>query len=141
MTLERRNVKNSGQGGRPEQLEEILNAAKDVSSSELKDLFGKLMSAALDPQRQHTYRSDFVGIVQKMEPIDALILPQLKKEHRVAGISVNETISRNLKFSPDQIAVSVANLIHIGVVAARPGHEQDAHLTPLGRLFLNAIED
>jgi hypothetical protein len=52
----------------------ILAAAADENRDELRDLWERLLAAAMDPNRQGAFRQNFITIVKEMDPFDALVL-------------------------------------------------------------------
>jgi len=55
----------------------LLRAAYDESRPELQDLWAQLIAAAMDPQRANRVRRSFIDTVQRLDPLDALVLKEL----------------------------------------------------------------
>lgn len=122
-----------------ERVEEILDAAQNNSIPELRDLFARLAAAAVDPKRQGSYRREFVTIVNKLEPLDAVVLPLILEIH---GNNYASKIAEKLGTHQNEVKVSARNLQSLGCIQTG-GHyiENDANLTPLGSEFLRTVMD
>jgi hypothetical protein len=141
--LKNRGIADPGANVRPEQVEQLIDAAKDASAPELKDLYGRLIAAALDPSRQGAYRSELLDIAKQLEPIDVLVLPLLEQG---GGLSPSrlEFISSRLGRSQDEIDLSFRNLERLQLTTARQTHlnqQTNPALTSAGRILMRAVRD
>lgn len=118
----------------------ILEAARDESREELLELWASLLAAACDPDKRRRYRREFVDIVKKMEPLDAVVLPILRDS---AGMSPTrrDYVAGRLKAAQDEIEVSFLNLQRLGLISEHempdPNHP---YVKPLGRELLLALQ-
>jgi hypothetical protein len=90
----------------------LFEAATDESREELVDLWARLLAAAMDHQRQHDVRGPFIGIVKKLDPIDARVLQHLAR----AGPQNRDLIARDLGIRSSQVEVSYNNLFDLGLL-------------------------
>ena len=121
----------------------ILRGAADESREELRDLWARLLAAAMDPSRQSYVRQGFAEAIQKMDPLDARVLNHTR--NRVIAPKDRDTISAELGISPDEFAVSLRNLTRIGTMidpfSQNPEITLGSELAPFGREFLRVLMD
>ena len=55
----------------------LIRAAYDESRPELQELWAQLIAAAMDPARSNRVRRSFIDTVQRLDPLDTLILKEL----------------------------------------------------------------
>lgn len=115
--------KNPDPNASPEHLEEILDTARDCGTPELRELFSRLLASALDPDRSKLYRQEFVAILKQMEPIDALVFPELFDR---ASLAPNKVSNFSSRFQRDtfEIENSFKALFRLGLT------NQETGLTP-----------
>jgi hypothetical protein len=116
----------------------LVQAAIDEDRADLKDLWARLLAAAMDPARTHLVRLAFIDVAKKMDPMDAAVLRLASGSGGVAGSRLNELAAR-LGVSRNEIDVSIANLVKLAL--ARYSHEPDAVIMPFGHEFLRAVAD
>jgi len=61
----------------PSVLLPLLGAAMDEDGAVLKDLWAKLLAAAMDPNRAEFVRPSLIALLKQMDPLDARVLEQL----------------------------------------------------------------
>lgn len=110
--LSERGIKPAQDTGR-EKVADILEAAQDKSEAELKDLFGRLLAAAVDPTRSKQYRREFVQIVAQFEPLDAMVLMAGGNAENFAE-GQRRAFSQRFNVTEDQIELAMRNLIKLG---------------------------
>jgi hypothetical protein len=116
----------------------LVQAAIDEDRADLKDLWARLLAAAMDPARTHLVRLAFIDVAKKMDPMDAAVLRLASAPGEVAGSRLSE-IGARLGASRNEIDVSIANLVKLEL--ARYSHAPNALITPFGQEFLRAVED
>lgn len=141
--LQDRGVKKAAESANPVFVEEILEAAKNTTAEELKELYSGLVAAAMDPAHIADYRREFVGIVNKLEPLDARVLPLLDTEEDLLP-SRGERVMEQCKASRGQIVLAMANLTNMGLIeAGDEGFSFNSRVRPrpttLGRQFLACV--
>jgi hypothetical protein len=127
----------------PEIVEEILDAGGNCGTKELRDVFGKLLAAAADPNRRTLYRLEFLDIAKNMESIDVLVLPFLANSGGMSPTRV-AVISSRLSRSEDEVLLSFRNLEKLERVDSKDTTMAWSHrpkITPLGRQFRAAVAD
>jgi hypothetical protein len=116
----------------------LIEAAINEDREGLKEIWAKLLAAAMDPSRANRVRQAFISAAKAMEPLDATVLLALAAigwmgpgpEKRV------EKLLETVKVSGDEISVSLDNLSGL-----RMADGQMMTLLPSGREFLRAIQD
>ena len=137
-----RGVKKASEHANPVDVEEIIEASKNTTSEELRDLYAKLVAAAMDPARITLYRREFVGIVNQLEPIDALVLPRLAETAEMIPSRV-ENIASHIGASDDAIRNAIRNLNRMQLTLDDPSPgvapKSFPQVTSLGRQFLACV--
>jgi hypothetical protein len=118
----------------------ILAAVADETNDELRDLWERLLAAAMNPDRTKHVRLGFIDALRKMDPLDALVMRWLSQHGGGAHEASKDTIAADLRVSRDQVEVSLANLMKLDF-AAEPHRGAATSLTPLAREFLRATQD
>jgi len=117
----------------------LLIAAANESRDELQDLWARLLAAAADRARARSFRNAFIEAAQKMEPLDAGVLLAVQRNGELATREVRSRVAASMKATPDEIEVSLANLVRLEL--AQPTHRPDIAISPFGREFLRATAD
>ena len=115
----------------------ILEAAADESREELQDLWAALLAAAADPSRSKSFRNEFMDIIKRMDPMDAVIL---KAAHEAGGHidgNMRNALSSKFQLGRDAVDVSISNLNKLNLLMEAPPR---MHVTPLGREFLRTLK-
>jgi len=125
----------------------LLHAAGDEDRQELVDLWARLLAAAMDPARTNRVRQRFIEIVQRLDPLDALVLQRLRDAAAMQP-TPRDFLASHLQVSADEVEVSFENLLRLEVIGAtglepgiRPGVLTRVHLTSIGRQLLMAVSD
>jgi len=122
----------------------IIEGASYESRAELRELWARLLEAAMDPARAGLVRRSFIELVGKFEPEDATILA-LVMGGAVTQPNSRDAIAQHLRLSPTAVEVSFLHLIAIGCLRYRSRQaEQDLHLespviTPIGRELMQLL--
>jgi len=137
--LRRRKVENA-QEPPPSIVVPLLTHAQDEGREALVSLWAKLLAAAMDPALAGNYRREFVEIVQQLEPLDVLVLPQLA--HADLSPSRREYLAKHLSVSADQVELSFRNLNRLEVTFQMAGGNPKIYpiLTTLGRELLVLVK-
>lgn len=115
----------------------ILRGAADESREELRDLWARLLAAALDPARTGSVRQGFAEAISKMDAIDALVLTSLKEE--VVKREGRAGKAQQLGISFDEIETSIWHLGRLELTS--PYTDWETHTTAFGRELLRAVSD
>jgi hypothetical protein len=120
----------------------LLRAAYDETRPPLQELWAHLIAAAMDPQRANRVRRSFIDTVQRLDPLDALVLK------RLGEMPDNVSFVANLKptqfnVSPDEWEISTSNLCDLRCLTTRPTGTGDtlSRLTSYGRELVRACSD
>jgi hypothetical protein len=121
----------------------LLEAAVDETREHLKQLWAKLLAAALDPKRNNLVRPSLIAILKQMDPTDALVMEQVDKNPSGNWTpNGRDAMVGALKVSQDEILVSFDNLTKLGCVAwGQSGPHVNPIMAPLGRLLMNAVRN
>jgi hypothetical protein len=122
----------------------LIAAAVNEDREGLKELWAKLLAAAMDPARTNLVRRSLIELLKQMEPLDALALLQLQKLEGVAspGGSFPNYVSQRLGVTQDEGFFSLQHLYELGCLNDRPVHVPGfPGLTPKARLLLRAVSD
>lgn len=135
-----RGCKHASDDANPVLVEEILDASKDTTAREIRELYARLIAAALDEDRIGLYRREFVRIVAELEPLDALVLQMLAEPGGLEPSRVQNIASRT-GASHDAIQNAFRNLTRLELVYERAGGSPKTQpsLQPLGRQFLACV--
>jgi hypothetical protein len=117
----------------------LIAAAINEDRDGLKELWAKLLAAALDPGRAGFFRNAFIDAAKRMDPLDAPVLSKLATIQ--GGLVTDETriqLSTALDVRRDEVDVSINNLVRLELLALT--HPPNAWISPFGREFLRAIQ-
>lgn len=133
-------VKRASEEANPIHVEEIIEASKDTTAPALKELYAQLVAAAMDPKRVGIYRREFVGIVNELEPLDAIVLPFLADAARLDPSRLINVSSRT-GADVDAVQNSFRNLKQLELTSEMPGGAPQVYpaVTALGRQFLACV--
>lgn len=116
----------------------LFEAASNEGREELQDLWACLLAAAVDPKRANDVRAQYVEVVKRMEPLDALVLQKMRERVDYDG-AIREHFARAFEVNEDQVQVSFDHLSELGcvsqAVAGRPT------TTALGKELLRVLSD
>jgi Abortive infection alpha len=120
----------------------IIAAAADEDSEALRDLWSRLLAAAMDPNRRDAIRQTFIEAVKQMDPMDALVL-KIVRDNGGQTWSPNgrDAVASRLRCSPDEVRVSFDRLAKLDCVWFQDatGAKAAAHLSSFGTLLMNAV--
>jgi len=115
----------------------IMIAAADENRDELQDIWAALLAAAADPARSRGFRLKFIEIAKKLDSLDAAVLSEMNRTGGRLEVGNRGSLAANLHITPDEVHVSIANLITLGPL--EDANMMVTHVAPLGREFLRAI--
>jgi hypothetical protein len=119
----------------------ILESAIDENNAELRDLWARLLAAAMDPLRRDAVRQSFIRIVKAMDPLDAIVLQVIREQGAAQwGPSGHEAVVARTKASHDEVRVSFDHMFELGCIGFTDmGHRVNPAMRPLGTLLMNAV--
>jgi hypothetical protein len=114
----------------------ILAAAADESREELQDLWSRLLAAAMNPNRQSSFRQAFIETLKAMDPLDSRVFQSIMKQgsrwpENVTGL---DQISQQLHVGQDEVSVSFENLHSLKLTIPTIGQHSPV-ASPYGRLL------
>jgi hypothetical protein len=115
----------------------IIQAAFDEDRDELKDLWARLLASAMHPDRKNRVRLSFIATLKQLDPLDALCLRAIGEGKSNGAVDWHPVLIARFASSADEIQVSLEKLVELQLLKI-VGHHR---LSPLGRLFLAAVED
>jgi hypothetical protein len=118
----------------------LLEAASDESRERLKELWSKLVAAAMDPERKNLVRGSVIEAVKRMDPLDAIVLERIESGSLGPANPAN-VLAQGLSVSQDEVVVSITNLQRLGLLMSPHGPESFDRLTltSLARLLRSAV--
>jgi hypothetical protein len=105
-----RGIREPSRDTKPEHIAEVFEAAAERSSPEIRTLFARLLRAAMDPNRARFYRSEFVEIVEKLEPLDAQLLSLCGDPSMWHDDWQNKVAQKLVRYERDEIELAGMNL-------------------------------
>jgi Abortive infection alpha len=139
--LDQRNVKEPDADISPSIAIPLIEAALDEDREGLKELWAKLLAAAMDPTRKGQVRLAFIPTLKKMDPLDARVLEAMVSRFPGGFPSGNgrQTLSGLLEVSQDEIVVSFENLKELNCIAVDSA-KVNGNVWPFGKLLMEAVQ-
>jgi len=122
----------------------ILSAAADENNATLQDLWARLLAAAMDPKRRDELRQNFVVTVQKLDPLDAVVLEEIRRNGNASwGSTGRDVVAASLQCWREDVLVSFQNLHKLGCISFgnTDAPQINPYLSPYGTVFLRALAD
>jgi hypothetical protein len=120
----------------------LIAAAINEDRTFLKDLWAKLLAAAMDPDRTTLVRPSLIETLKQMDPLDARVLLALRTSASTSGGSFPNNLSSQLAVGDDEGFFSLEHLHALGCIISPPAHFPGApDLTARARLLLDAVAD
>lgn len=123
----------------------ILEAASLETREDIRELWVRLLAAAMDPVRKNQVRVQFVGILKAMGPVDAAILNAVSINQASASSERSRyTIASRLKITEDEVETSMLHLISLDLLCSlagrvNPVRVEEAQITVVGREFMRCV--
>jgi Abortive infection alpha len=141
--LDQRNAKEPYEDISPSIALPLIEAALDEDREGLKELWARLLAAAMDPSRKNRVRLSFVATLKQMDPLDASVLETIYDTPGGFGGGTNgrDVLSQKFSVSADEVLVSFINLQRLNCVgfASGQGPKVSPIIEPLGRLLVEAL--
>ncbi len=120
----------------------ILAAAADENRQELRDLWERLLAAAMDPKRQSFVRHSLIETVKQLDSFDVLVFRVVTEyPHGNMAPTGRDFIKTRLQSSEAEVLVSFANLERLNCIAFASNPHITPLIAPLGTLLINAVRD
>jgi Abortive infection alpha len=125
----------------------LIEAALDEDREGLKELWAKLLAAAMDSKRKHLVRADLISTLKQLEPLDAIVLNTVHEGPRSQfRPNVRDHLAQKFSVTSDEMTVCFQNLEKLGCFIRRgdqppesPLVQENPNLGPRGRLLMLAV--
>lgn len=125
----------------------LIEAALDEDREGLKELWAKLLAAAMDPKRKHLVRADLISTLKQLEPLDATVLNTV---YDAGGTQFapngRDNFAQRFSVTSDEMTVCFQNLETLGCFIRRGDQppesgmvRENPSLGARGRLFMQAV--
>jgi len=122
----------------------LIQAAID-EGRELKEMWARLLAAALDPARTDLVRLSLIDLLKQLEPLDAIILQQLAGTTPFPGVQrggdLADALAARFQIARDESFVSLEHLFELGCLAQSPNNHPSSQATAKARLLVRAVTD
>jgi hypothetical protein len=122
----------------------LIEAALDEDRDGLKELWARLLAAAMDPARKNRVRLYFTTTVKQMDPLDARILEALYTSYE-GGFPQNEIgrdiLAKQLGVSPVEVLVSFRNLERLECIDFVSPPKVSPLISASGQLLIAALRE
>ena len=120
----------------------LIAAAINEDRDGLKQLWAKLLAAAMDPARAAQVRLSVIDALKRMEPLDAAVLKAVHLHNGPFDGNARQKIASELRVTRDEVDVSGSNLVKLELLAELPMRDPSfTIISPLGREFLRAVSN
>jgi hypothetical protein len=118
----------------------LLEAASDETREHLRELWSKLVAAAMHPERSKFVRASIVAAVKQMDPFDVLILEAIYSNGNAQWTpSGRDFLASRFQRSTDEVLVSFDNLERLGFIWFGSGPKINPIMMPPAKLLVQAV--
>jgi len=117
----------------------LIEAAVDETREGLKQLWARLLAAAMDPSRTESVRQSFISTVKAMDRLDVRVAEHIWY-NTPKGSTNEDQLSKELNASRDEIEVSINNLRGLDCILQAALSHAPA-FTAFGRELMRACHD
>jgi hypothetical protein len=118
----------------------LIAAAINEDREGLKELWAKMLAAALDPARSETVRPALIETLRKMDPLDAQVLQTiLLGVQLLHGGDLAAELVKRLKINRDEAYFSLEHLHELGCLEKSPESTSNPQASARGRLLITAV--
>ena len=125
----------------------LIEAALDEDREGLKELWAKLLAAAMDPKRKHLVRADLISTLKQLEPLDVIVLNAV---YDASGTqfapNARDNLAQRFSVTSDEMTVCFQNLERLECFIRRGDQpperlmvRENPSLGPRGRLLMQAV--
>jgi hypothetical protein len=120
----------------------LIAAAINEDRAVLKELWAKLLAAAMDPNRTEYVRPSLIALLKELDPLDARVLQLLAAApHRSSQGDLADSLALHLKVSRDEAYFSLDHLYELGGLQSPPHVVPTPNLSAKARLLMRAVAD
>lgn len=117
----------------------ILEAAQSETRDELQQLWARLLANAMDPNRAHNVRPEFIQTIRKFEPIDARIFFHMQAL-RPDEWPTEGQIAKSLSLRETAAELSISHLVDLQCLQRHTANASAVHLTSFGMELSYGLE-
>jgi hypothetical protein len=118
----------------------LIEAAVNEDRDGLKQLWAKLLAAAMDPERTSRVRPSLIELLKKMDPLDARVLERMKETVPMAsGRDLADVLAGILEADRDEVFFSLQHLHELGCLAQNPEAVPRPNLSAKAKLLIRAL--
>jgi hypothetical protein len=118
----------------------LIDAAIDEDREGLKQLWAKLLAAAMDPQRADLVRPSLIMLLKQLDPLDARVLELRAPNEIVGNGDLADRLTAALNVDRDQAFYSLEHLHELGCMED-PTRLPMPPLSAKARLLMRAVRD
>jgi hypothetical protein len=118
----------------------LLEATQGESREELQELWARLLANAMDPNRSHDVRPEFIGTLRQLQPIDARILAVAPDPSRGGYLELGKTAA-DMKQRLTSVQVSINRLVALDCLLKHMQNNDVIQMTPYGSEFRHALKE
>ena len=108
----------------------------------LRQLWAGLLAAAMDPARTNLVGLSLIELLKQMEPLDALVLPQLVAGFPTAsGSDLADALATKFHVTHDEAFFSLEHLHELGCLAQSPLSFPRPQVGAKGRVLIRAVSE
>jgi Abortive infection alpha len=118
----------------------LLEAAQGESREKLQELWARLLANAMDPNRSHDVRPEFIGTLRQLQPIDARILAVAPDPSRSGYLEPGKTAA-DMKQRLTSVQVSINRLVALDCLFKHMQNNDVIQMTPCGSELRHALKE
>jgi hypothetical protein len=123
----------------------LIKAAIDEDRDGLKELWARLLAAAMDPDRTHLVRLSLIELLKQLEPLDAQILQDMAGANPTPFVlgsgDLSDALAKKFQVSRDEAFVSLEHLYELGCLMHSPNRLPRPSASAKARVFVGVVSD
>jgi hypothetical protein len=123
----------------------LIQAAIDEDRDGLKEMWARLLAAAMDPARTHLVRPSLIELLKQFDPLDAFVLREMTGPNFqniiVPGSDLAQSLGGVAGVPRDETHLSLEHLYELGCLRQSPDEVPRPPVTAKGRALIRAVSD
>lgn len=121
----------------------LIDAAINEDREMLKDLWAKLLAAALDPDRSKQVRPSLIDLLKQLDPVDARVLQYMHEPNDRSGrySDLADALIADLNVDRVEAFYSMEHLHSLGCLHPQPSQVPRPRATAKATLLIRAVSD
>jgi hypothetical protein len=120
----------------------LVQAAIDEDREVLRNLWARLLAAAIDPSRTDLVRISLIELVKRMDPTDVRVVERLLGPSLVApGRDLADALAKELSIDRDEAFLSLERLYELGCLEHAPNQNPYPRVGAKARVLMRAVTD